>query len=220
MNNKNFYFLHVQARHYCLVNSTVPVLQRYFGGEDTRLDFRLGREAIHQLLVSLKTERQHEHGWGPTLETLVFQFWLASGSAYRIISRVFDMPLPMVHRVVHRMADEVVAVLPQYVCLPWAEEVVAVGDILPSWQGTGLLRGQLGLWTAATFPSNVLAALMVTTTRTGSCSHPWCFRQCVTIRVALLIFSWVTQEVCMMHASSRTAPSTLRGLTLHLGISF
>ncbi|KAJ8012537.1 hypothetical protein DPEC_G00043850 [Dallia pectoralis] len=98
------------ARHYCVINATVPVLQRYYGGEDTRPDFRLGGEAMQQLMVALKTDRQH--GWGPTLEILVFLFWLATVSAYRVVSRVFSMPLPTVFRVVHRMVDEVVVVLP------------------------------------------------------------------------------------------------------------
>ncbi|KAK1881047.1 Retinoblastoma-related protein 1 [Dissostichus eleginoides] len=47
--------------HYCIINATVPVLQRFFANEDTRPDFRLGREASQQLLVALKTERHH--GW-------------------------------------------------------------------------------------------------------------------------------------------------------------
>ncbi|KAF3836890.1 hypothetical protein F7725_004354 [Dissostichus mawsoni] len=115
-----------RAHHYCIINATVPVLQRYFADEDTRPDFRLGREAIQQLLVALKTERQH--GWGPTLETLVFLFWIASGSAYRVVSRVFDVPLPSVHRIVHRMVDEVVAVLPQFVRLPRVEDLPGVGE--------------------------------------------------------------------------------------------
>ncbi|KAJ4927645.1 hypothetical protein JOQ06_015452 [Pogonophryne albipinna] len=115
-----------RAHHYCIINATVPVLQRYFADEDTRPDFRLGREAIQQLLVALKTERQH--GWGPTLETLVFLFWIASGSAYRVVSRAFDVPLPSVHRIVHRMVDEVVAVLPQFVRLPCVEDLQVVGE--------------------------------------------------------------------------------------------
>ncbi|KAF3832122.1 hypothetical protein F7725_025787 [Dissostichus mawsoni] len=48
------------------------------------------------------------------METLVFLFWVASGSAYRVLSRVFDVNLPSVHR----MVDEVVAFLPQFVRLP------------------------------------------------------------------------------------------------------
>ncbi|CAL8301857.1 unnamed protein product [Gadus morhua 'NCC'] len=34
------------AMHYCQNKATVPVLQRFFQGEDTRPDFRLSREAI------------------------------------------------------------------------------------------------------------------------------------------------------------------------------
>lgn len=75
-------------------------------------------------MVALKTDRQH--GWGPTLETLVFLFWLATGSAYSVVSRVFSMPLPTVHRVVHKMVDEVVAVLPQFVHFPRTQEELQV----------------------------------------------------------------------------------------------
>ena len=116
----------VQVHHYCSMNATVPVLQRFFADEDTRPDFRLGREAIQQLLVALKTERHH--GWGATLEALVFLFWIASGSAYRVVSCVFGVPLPSVHRIVHRIVDEVVAVLPQFVHLPRAEDLAVVGE--------------------------------------------------------------------------------------------
>ncbi|KAJ7998346.1 hypothetical protein DPEC_G00221740 [Dallia pectoralis] len=88
------------------------------------MEGRTLREAMQQLMVALKTDRQH--GWGPTLETLVFLFWLATGSAYRVVSRVFSMPLPTVFRVVHRMVDEVVAVLPHFVHLPRTQEELQV----------------------------------------------------------------------------------------------
>lgn len=39
---------------------------------------------------------------------LVFLFWLATGSAYRVVARVFDIPLSTVHRIVHRVAEEVI----------------------------------------------------------------------------------------------------------------
>lgn len=94
----------------------MPVLQRFFAGEDTRLDFRLSRAAIEVLQQALQTERQH--GWGPVLEMLVFLFWIATGSAYRVVARVFNMPLSTVHRVVHRIAEEVVAVRSQFIHLP------------------------------------------------------------------------------------------------------
>lgn len=105
----------------------MPVLQRFFAGEDTRLDFRLSRAAIEVLQQALQTERQH--GWGPVLEMLVFLFWIATGSAYKVVARVFNMPLSTVHRVVHRIAEEVVAVRSQFIHLPrTAGELEAIGE--------------------------------------------------------------------------------------------
>ncbi|XP_053724751.1 uncharacterized protein LOC128760972 [Synchiropus splendidus] len=116
-----------KPRHYCSVDLTVPVLQRYFAGEDTRPDLGVSREVIHELLRSMKSERHH--GWGPTLETLAFLFWLATGSSYRIVSLVFSMPLPTVHRIIHRMTEELLELLPRFVHLPDSEEEVkAIGD--------------------------------------------------------------------------------------------
>ncbi|CAM4652730.1 unnamed protein product [Leuciscus chuanchicus] len=60
---------------YCRINLNVPVLDRFFNDMDTRPDFRLSREALTVLLDLLRSERQH--GWGSTIETLVFLFWLA-----------------------------------------------------------------------------------------------------------------------------------------------
>ena len=60
------------------------------------------------LLDLLGQERRH--GWGATIETLVFLFWLASGTSYRVVSRVFGMPRSTVHRIVHRVTEEVVAI--------------------------------------------------------------------------------------------------------------
>ncbi|CAM4635429.1 unnamed protein product [Leuciscus chuanchicus] len=80
--------------------------------EDTRPDFRLNREALRVLLDLLRNDRQH--GWGSTIETLVFLFWLACGTSYRVVSRAFDMP----RSIVHRVAEEVVAIRHQVIHLP------------------------------------------------------------------------------------------------------
>ncbi|KAI7800927.1 putative nuclease HARBI1-like, partial [Triplophysa rosa] len=85
---------------------SVPVLDRFFNQQDTRPDFRLSREALTVLLDLLTNERRH--GWGATLETLVFLFWLVNGASYRVISRVFGMPRSTVHRIVHRVTEGVV----------------------------------------------------------------------------------------------------------------
>ncbi|KAF3836733.1 hypothetical protein F7725_004197, partial [Dissostichus mawsoni] len=60
---------------YCNINLAVPVLDRFFNDQDTRHDFWLSRESLKVLLDLLGQERRH--GWGATIETLVFLFWLA-----------------------------------------------------------------------------------------------------------------------------------------------
>ncbi|KAF3861124.1 hypothetical protein F7725_001379 [Dissostichus mawsoni] len=75
---------------------------------DKRPDFRLSRESLKVLLDLLGQDRRH--GWGATIETLVFLFWLASGASCRVVSRVFGMPRSTVHRIVHRVTEEVVAI--------------------------------------------------------------------------------------------------------------
>ncbi len=97
---------------YCWVNLAVPVLDRFFNGAETRQDFRLSRESLAVLLNLLHQDRRH--GWGATLETLVFLFWLASGASYRVVSRVFGMPRSTVHRV----TEEVVAIRQKVIHFP------------------------------------------------------------------------------------------------------
>ncbi|CAM4675694.1 unnamed protein product [Leuciscus chuanchicus] len=101
---------------YCRINLSVPVLDGFFNDRDTRPDFRLSREALRVLLDLLRSDRQH--GWGSTIETLVFLFWLECGTSYRVVSRAFDMPRSTVHRIVHRVAEEVVAIRHQVIRFP------------------------------------------------------------------------------------------------------
>ncbi|XP_024866356.1 protein ALP1-like [Kryptolebias marmoratus] len=108
---------HIQTRPlYCRINLSVPVLDRFFNEEDPRPDFRLSRESLAVLLNLLNLDRQH--GWGAAIDTLVFLFWLASGASYRVVSRVFGMPRSTVHRIVHHITEEVVAVCHQVIHLP------------------------------------------------------------------------------------------------------
>ncbi|XDV29209.1 hypothetical protein PO909_032354, partial [Leuciscus waleckii] len=101
---------------YCRINLSVPVLDGFFNDRDTRPDFRLSREALRVLLDLLRSDQQH--GWGSTIETLVFIFWLACGTSYRVVSRAFDMPRSTVHRIVHQVAEEVVAIRHQVIRFP------------------------------------------------------------------------------------------------------
>ncbi len=59
--------------------------------------FGLSREALTVLLDLLRSA---------TIQTLVFLFCLASGTSYRVVSRVFDMPRSTVHCIVLRVAEE------------------------------------------------------------------------------------------------------------------
>ena len=93
---------------YCRVNMAIPVLDRFFNERDPRQDCRLSRESLAVLLNLLQQDQRH--GWGATIETLVFLFWLASGASYRGVSRVFGMPHSTGHRIVHRVTAEVVSI--------------------------------------------------------------------------------------------------------------
>ncbi|XP_047219347.1 protein ALP1-like [Girardinichthys multiradiatus] len=100
---------------YCRINLSVPVLKRFFTQEDTRPDFWLSRESLAVLLNLLHHDRRH--GWGATIEILVFLIWLVIGTSYRVICRVFGMPRSTVHRIVHRVTEEIVAIRHQVIYL-------------------------------------------------------------------------------------------------------
>ncbi|XP_037642394.1 uncharacterized protein LOC119497999 [Sebastes umbrosus] len=101
-------------RQYCQLNATVPVLALYFDGQsDLRIDFRLSRASFNALMAAIGKDA--DHGWGPVIESLVFLFWLASGTSYRVVARAFDMPRTTVHRAVHKTSGKILALLHQIV---------------------------------------------------------------------------------------------------------
>uniref|UniRef100_A0A3P9D1X9 DDE Tnp4 domain-containing protein n=1 Tax=Maylandia zebra TaxID=106582 RepID=A0A3P9D1X9_9CICH len=71
---------------------------------------------LFALLNLLNQDRRH--GWGAPIKALVFLFWLASGAAYWVVSRVFAIPRSTVHRIVHRVTEVVVATRHQVIHLP------------------------------------------------------------------------------------------------------
>lgn len=102
------------------------MLALYFDGvADMRPDFRLSRATFHALMGAIG--RDHDHGWGPIIEALVFLFWLASGTSYRVVSRAFDMPRTSVHRAVHRTSAKIMALFSIVIRHPTPEELLAVG---------------------------------------------------------------------------------------------
>ena len=64
---------------------------------------------------------------GAIIEALVFLFWLASGTSYRVVSRAFHMPRTSVHRAVHRTSGKIMALFSTVIHHPTAEELVVIG---------------------------------------------------------------------------------------------
>ncbi|XP_029964615.1 putative nuclease HARBI1 [Salarias fasciatus] len=94
----------------------------YFDGHsELRPDFRLHRTTI-SALTDLLWPRDHQ-GWGRHLDTLVFLFWLASGTSYRVVARAFDIPRSTVCDVAHRVADQILSIRRRLISFPPAEEL-------------------------------------------------------------------------------------------------
>ncbi|MEQ2264159.1 hypothetical protein XENORESO_021054 [Xenotaenia resolanae] len=110
---------------------------------------------------------------GAAIETLVFLFWLASGTSYRVVCRVFGMPRSTVHRIVHRVTEEMVAIRHQVIyLLKTPEDMKAVSREFAGLDATELFLKLLVQLTAAISASGVQAALMVSATGTGNSSLP------------------------------------------------
>lgn len=93
----------------------------YFDGHsDLQPDFRLHRTTITALIQQLWAS-DHQ-GWGKHLDTLVFLFWLASGTSYRVVARAFGMPRSTVCDVVHRVAEKTLALRRRLITFPSMEE--------------------------------------------------------------------------------------------------
>lgn len=112
---------------YCRLNHNVPILRLWFDEElELRQDFRLSRRAMNALQGLL--HREHDHGWGNQLETLIYVYWLAHGLSYRVVSSVFGVPKATVHRVIHKVAQNIWVKLKNVIFFPRPEELQAVGQ--------------------------------------------------------------------------------------------
>lgn len=59
---------------------------------------------------------------------LVFLFWLACGTSYRVVAAVFDIPRSTVHCIVHTVLHKVLLLSDRIVTFPTREELPAVGE--------------------------------------------------------------------------------------------
>ncbi|KAK0142685.1 Protein ALP1-like [Merluccius polli] len=109
-------------RRYGQLTITVPLIRLFFDGQsDLRVDFRLSRGSFNALMEAIG--READHGWDPEIACLVFLFWLASGTSYRVVSRAFDMPRTSVHRAIHTTNGKIAALFAQTVHHPTEERV-------------------------------------------------------------------------------------------------
>ncbi|XP_030266715.1 putative nuclease HARBI1 [Sparus aurata] len=113
------------VRMYAQLNDQVSILATFFSGAEVKPAFRLSRNSITMLLQMLPREKSH--GWSHLLEVLVTLYWLACGASYRVTSNVFSIPLATVCRIVHRVVDDMMTILPRVIHFPRAEEMAEVG---------------------------------------------------------------------------------------------
>ena len=110
---------------YAQVNPHMAVLRRYFSGADTKPDLRLKRPDV-ELFISHLQEK--DHGWSREIEALVTLYWLAAGLSYRVTGDEFDIPTSTVHRICHRVVEEMMtSILHRVIQFPTPEEMEEVG---------------------------------------------------------------------------------------------
>uniref|UniRef100_A0A3Q3FGZ5 DDE Tnp4 domain-containing protein n=1 Tax=Labrus bergylta TaxID=56723 RepID=A0A3Q3FGZ5_9LABR len=106
--------------------SVLLLLRLYFGGEDTKPHFRLSRDALNLLMATLE-EDHSTHGWGREVEMLVFLYWLASATSYRVVAEAFAIPTQTVFDLVHKASKRVLAIVKRVIRFPTAAEMDGVG---------------------------------------------------------------------------------------------
>ncbi|CAJ1087233.1 putative nuclease HARBI1 [Xyrichtys novacula] len=94
-------------------------------GGDRRKDFRLTRPSLEHLIHLLQGD--HYHGWGKALEVLVFVYWLACGTSYRVVSEAFDVSRWTCHDMVHRVSKDIQQVFQRFIRLPNRAELEEIG---------------------------------------------------------------------------------------------
>ncbi|KAM3623513.1 uncharacterized protein V6R79_012060 [Siganus canaliculatus] len=105
----------------------MPGLRLYLDeAADLKPDYRLNRASLEHL-VQL-TRSQQDHGWGHYLEVLVFVFWLASATSYRVVSRSFDIPRTTVHNMIHKASRKVLKLKNKVIHFPSLDELEEVGN--------------------------------------------------------------------------------------------
>lgn len=125
------------------MNHNVPVLRLWFNVEaELQQDFRLSRRAMNSLQRLLQGEQ--DHGWGRQLEVLIYVFWLAQGLSYQVVCRVFNVPKSTVHRIIHKVANNIWINLKRAISFPQIEELHAVGQGFAHLSGSPAFHNVVG----------------------------------------------------------------------------
>lgn len=100
----------------------------------------------------------------------MFLFWLASGATYRVVSRVFGMSRFTVHRIVHQVTAEVVAIHHKIIHFPKTpEHLEAITRGFARLARHIAFLKAAGAIAASRFGLSHQAALMVIATETDNC---------------------------------------------------
>ncbi|XP_077435665.1 M-phase phosphoprotein 8 isoform X5 [Vanacampus margaritifer] len=120
---------------YCVSNTNMPIL-RLWSNVDLELkkDFRLTRKAMNSFHKLLR--REQDHGWGNEIELLIYTYWLAHGLAYRVVASVFNVPKATVHRIIHRVATNLVQNLKKAISFPSVRKLKEIGGGFVDLSGT------------------------------------------------------------------------------------
>uniref|UniRef100_A0A3Q3F1G4 DDE Tnp4 domain-containing protein n=1 Tax=Labrus bergylta TaxID=56723 RepID=A0A3Q3F1G4_9LABR len=83
-------------------------------------------DALNLLMATLE-EDHSTHGWGREVEMLVFLYWLASATSYRVVAEAFAIPTQTVFDLVHKASKRVLAIVKRVIRFPTAAEMDRVG---------------------------------------------------------------------------------------------
>ena len=127
---------------YAQINLHQSVLRGYFSGADTKPALRLKRPSV-ALFISMLQEK--DHGWSREIEALVTLYWLAAGLSYRVTGDNFDIPTSTVHRICHRVVEEMMtSILHRVIHFPTVEEMEEVGATFAWLAGHRVFRHAVG----------------------------------------------------------------------------
>ncbi|TWW62777.1 hypothetical protein D4764_04G0014240 [Takifugu flavidus] len=112
------------------------------GQTDLRPDFRLSRSTVAKLIDVLRSP--FDHSWGLEVEVLVYLFWLASTTSYRLVSRGFSIPQSIIYDIVHRMSDKILSLKNRTIKFPSLVDIPNIAAGFQRLSGSPALQNVVG----------------------------------------------------------------------------